>query len=105
MVFSSEDKAIIKNDFVEKRWSSYRICQEHPSKNWGRVFVCFEAIWKRLFHGSAARIDGQDLAVTTEENEELVGDLICLQKENPGTDLSLLKLNVSEKNGKSSLKD
>ena len=29
---------------------------------------------------------------TTEENEELVGDLICSQEENPGTHLSLRKI-------------
>ena len=31
---------------------------------------------------------GRPATVTTEENEELVGDLICSQEENPGTHLS-----------------
>ena len=31
---------------------------------------------------------GRPVTVTTEENEELVGDLICSQEENPGTHLS-----------------
>ena len=32
MIFSQEDKAVIKNDFLEKNWSAYRICKEHPTK-------------------------------------------------------------------------
>ena len=31
---------------------------------------------------------GRPVTVTVEENEELVGDLICLQEENLGTHLS-----------------
>ena len=31
---------------------------------------------------------GRPFTVTTEENEELAGDLICLQEENPGTHLT-----------------
>ena len=93
MVFSSEDKAIIKNDFVEKGWSSYRICQEHPSKNWNRVSV--HRLLKRF--EKDASMDrrpgsGRPVTVTTEENEELVGDLICSQEENPGTHLSPRKI-------------
>ena len=78
MVFSSEDKAIIKNDFVEKGWSSYRICQEHPRKNWNRVSV--HRLLRRFEKdGSMDRRPGSrgPVTVTTEENEELVGDLIC----------------------------
>ena len=35
---------------------------------------------------------GRSVTVTTEGNEELVGDLICSQEENPGTHLSLRKI-------------
>ena len=35
---------------------------------------------------------GRPVTVTAEENEELVGDLICLQEENPGTQLYHEKL-------------
>ena len=73
MVFSSEDKAIIKNDFVEKGWSSDRICQEHPSKNWNIVSV--HRLLKRFEKdGSMDRQPGSGrlVTVTTEENEELV---------------------------------
>ena len=89
MVFSSEDKAIIKNDFVEKGWSLYRICQENPSKIWNRVSV--HRLLKRFEKDSSMDRrpgSGRPVTVTTEENEELVGDLICSQEENPGTHLS-----------------
>ena len=95
MVFSSEDKAIIKNDFVEKGWSSYRICQERPSKNWNRVYV--NRLLKRFEKdGSIDRRpgSGRPVTVTMEENEELVGDLICLQEENPGTHVSLREIEI-----------
>ena len=37
---------------------------------------------------------GRPVTVTTEENEELVGDLICLQEENPGTHVSLQEIEI-----------
>ena len=74
LVFSSEDKAIIKNDFVEKGWSSYRICQEHPSKNWNRVSA--HRLLKRFEKGASMDRRPRAGTVTAEENE-LVGDLIC----------------------------
>ena len=39
MVFSKEDKIIIKNDYEEKGWSAYKIWKEHSSKNWTDIFV------------------------------------------------------------------
>jgi len=33
-MFSSDDKAIIKNDYLEKGWSAYLIVKEHPTKTW-----------------------------------------------------------------------
>ena len=46
MVLSSEDKAIVKNDYEEKGWTAYQICQEHESKKLGNKFcsTSFEAI-------------------------------------------------------------
>ena len=39
MVFSSKEKAAIKNDFIEKEWSAYRICKKQPTNNWNKVSV------------------------------------------------------------------
>ena len=74
---------------MEKGWSLYRICQEHPIKNWNRVSV--NRLLKRFEKdGSMDQRpgSGRPVTVTTEENEELVGDLICSQEENPGTHFS-----------------
>ena len=72
MVFSSEDKAIIKNDFVKKGWSSYRICHEHPSKNWNRVSV--HRLMKQFEKDGCMDQQpgsGRPVTFTMEENEEL----------------------------------
>ena len=34
MVFSSEEKAIIKSNYEEKGWTTYGISKEHKSKKW-----------------------------------------------------------------------
>ena len=89
MVFSDEDKAVIKNDFMEKNWSAYRICKEHPNKNWNQVSV--RRLLKRFqCYGTLDRRSGsgRPRTVTTEENEMIVEELICSQEENPGTHLS-----------------
>ena len=85
MVFPSEEKAVIKNDFIEKEWSAYGVCKEHPTRNWNKVFVqrllnCFEK------HGTIHRGpgSGRPRTATSEENEEM----ICSQEENPGTHMS-----------------
>ena len=34
MVFQTEDKIIIQNDYEEKGWSAHKIWKDHSSKNW-----------------------------------------------------------------------
>ena len=89
MVFSDDDKAVIKNDYVEKGWSAYRICKEHPTKNWYKGSV------QRLInnfkkYGTMKRKvgSGRPKSAMTPENEEIVEQLICSQEESPGTHLS-----------------
>ena len=84
MVFSQVDKAVIKNDFLEENWSAYRICEEHPTKKWNKVSV--QRLLKRFHeHGSMDRRlgSGRPRTAMTEENEAMIGDLICLQEEKP----------------------
>ena len=86
MVFSSEEKAIIKNDFLEKRWTAYRICKEHPTKKWNKVSV--QRLLKRFQeHGSMDRRSGSGRlrTSTTAENEQIVEELIFSQEDRPGT--------------------
>ena len=73
MVFSSEDKTIIKNDYEEKSRTTYRICKEHKSKEW--VLSSVQRLLKRFKEdGSMKRRtgSGRPITVTTTENSELV---------------------------------
>ena len=83
MVFSSDEKAVIKNGFIENEWSAYRICKEHPTKNWNRVSVqrLLNAFKK---HSSMDRRHGLGIP----EQQKIIEDLICSQ-EDPGTHISL----------------
>ena len=57
MVFSQEDKGVIKNDFLEKNWSVYRTCKEHLTKKWNKVSI--QRLLKRFHkHGSMDRRPG-----------------------------------------------
>ena len=46
MVFSSEDKTIIKNDDEEKGWRAYRIRKKYKSKEW--VLSSIQRLLKRF---------------------------------------------------------
>ena len=43
MPFTFEDKAIMKNDYLERGWNAYTIRREHPSKGWDRF-----SVWRLL---------------------------------------------------------
>lgn len=89
MVFSSDEKAVIKNDFLEKGWNANRICTEHPTKNWDRVSV-YRLLKRFQETGTMERKQGsgRPRTVCTEENENLVEQLICSQEDNPGSHMS-----------------
>ena len=89
MVFSDDDKAVIKNDYVEKNWSAFHICKEHSTKKWYKGSV------QRLINqfkenGTMKRRpgSGRPRSTITPENEEIVEQLICSQEESPGTHMS-----------------
>lgn len=89
MVFSDEEKAVIKNDFLEKGWNANRICTEHPTTKWNRVSV-YRLLKRFQANESMKRRpgSGRPVSITTVENEDLVEDLICSQEDNPGSHLS-----------------
>ena len=86
MVFSNEDKAVIKNDYIEKGWSAYMICKEHTTKKWYKGSVQ-NLINRFKKSGTMDRKpgSGRPITVTTAENEEIVEQLICSQEDSPGT--------------------
>ena len=89
MAFSNEDKIIIKNDFIEKQWSVYTICKEHPAKRWNKVSV--QRLLKKFKkYGLMERRpgSGRPRTVSTADNEKIVKELICSQEECTGTHMS-----------------
>ena len=86
MVFSDDDKAVIKNDYVEKGWSAYRICKEHRTKKWYKGSVQ-RLIYQFKENGTMKRRPDsrRPRPAITPENEEIVEQLICSQEESPGT--------------------
>ena len=88
MVFSDEDKAVIKH-YYQRGYTAYKIWKENPEKNWDKASV------KRLINrfvekGTMERKEGSGRKRTarTPENEEAVEELICSQEDAPGTHLS-----------------
>ena len=89
MVFSNEEKATSKNDFEKKGWTAYRICKEHESKKW--LLSSVQRLLKGFKEdGSIKRRtgSGQLITATTDENAELVEELIYSQEDFRGTHMS-----------------
>ena len=97
MVFSEEDKAVIKNDFEEKNWSAYQIWKNHTSKKWDYSSV--KRLIKKIKEtGSTDRRpgSGRPTTICTEENMNLIEELVCSQEE-PHSHLAPRK--ISEQTG------
>ena len=86
MVLSLEDKDIIQNDLEEKEWTAYKIWKEHPTKKWS-ISSVQRLVNKIKETGSIERRpgSGRPITATTEENGDLVEQMICSQEEQPGT--------------------
>ena len=84
MVFSDDDKAVIKNDYVEKGWSAYRICKEPPTKKWYKGSV--QRLINQFKENGTMKsrpVSGRPRSAITPENEGIVEQLICSQEESP----------------------
>ena len=93
IVFSKEDKIIIKNDYEETGWSAYKIWKDHSLKNW--TYTSVKRVLKRFKDsGTINRKEGsgRPRSVTTEENTDLIKELICPQEEAPYTRLGPQKI-------------
>ena len=78
MVFSKEDKIIIQNDYEEKGWSAYKTWKNQSSKNWTDTSV--KRLLKRFKDSDTMNRkegSGRPRSVTTEENTDLIKELIC----------------------------
>lgn len=93
MVLTSDQKAVIKNDFEEKGWSSYKIWKEHPSFKCSKTAVT-NLVNKIKETGSADRRYGSGRPVTAccDSNAEEVEELICSQEDLPGSHYSVREI-------------
>ena len=93
MVLSTQDKAVIKNDFEENGWTAYRIVKEHPAKKW-HISSVLRLIKKIKSTGSTARRPGSGRPATadTPENVAAVEELVFSQEDNPGSHLPPTKI-------------
>ena len=89
MVFSDEEKAVIKNDFLVRGWHAYKICKEHLTKSWNSVSV-YRLLKRFQEDNSMDRRAGLDRrrTITTEENENVIENLTRSQEDNPGSHMS-----------------
>lgn len=85
MVFTNEDKIVIKNDIEEYGLNAYEIWRNHEKKNWDRVSVR-RLVKRYLETGTMDRKkgSGRPVSATNEENTDVVEELICSQEE-PGS--------------------
>ena len=91
MVFSLEDKGVIKALFQEKGWRGKRIVQELPGKNWNRQSVN-RLIDKFIKTGTTDRAQGSGRPRSRTGYVDEVEDLIASQEDRPGTHLSQRKI-------------
>ena len=105
MVFSYEDKIIIQNYLDEFGMSAYEIWQLHEeTKGW--KYCSVKRLVKRYKeYGSMERRkgSGRPRTVTTQENTELVEELICSQEDEPHTHLTPREIEGTEDISRSSI--
>ena len=86
MAFSEEDKHIIKYLRQSKGYGSVRWLREFPQKNWTRGGV--DKLLKKIDSlGVVSRLlgSGGPRSVRTDENIQLVNDLVLSQEDKPQT--------------------
>src|SRR5271166_1813765 len=88
-MLSQEDKIAIKLIRQEKGWGAKRLLKEFPEKHWS-VSSLTRLIRKIDNKGSVKRTpgSGRPRAVRSQENIDLVQELICSQEGQPGTSKS-----------------
>ena len=105
MVFSNEEKSVIKNGFLDRGWNAYKICKENPTNSWNRVSAY--RLLKRFqkdnsMDGRAG--SGRQRIITTEENENLIENLICSQEDSLGSFMSLSEVEKNTSTSRTSVR-
>lgn len=93
MVFSDDDRVLIRELRVTRGYGAKRLMKEFPMKNWSKTGV--NRLIKNIDEtGSAARKagSGKKRTARTDENIEAVEELIMSQESNPGTHRSIREI-------------
>lgn len=104
MVFSYDDKVIIRNDIDEYGLNAYQIWSRHKQKLW--TYTSIKNIVKRYKEtGTMQRKKGSGRPRTTrtEKNEETVEELICSQEDEPHSHLAPRQIEKAEGISRSSV--
>ena len=86
MVFTSDDRILIKALRIEKGYGAKRLLKEFPTKPWSLTAVK-KLLVKIDTTGSVSRQvgSGRPLSACTNENCAIVADIVLSQEDNPGT--------------------
>ena len=93
MVFSNEDKALIKNLYLLKGYGSRKLISEFPEKKWKKGVL--DSLLKKLREtGSTDRQkgSGRPKSVRTDENVAAVESLVLRQEDQPQTHRSIRQI-------------
>ena len=105
MVFSVEEKIIIKNYLDEFGLSAYEIWKLHEETKGWKYRSIKRLVNRYKEYGSMDRRKGagRPRTVNTEENAELVEELICSQEDEPHTHLTPRQIESTEDISRSSV--
>ena len=68
---------------------AFKICKKHPTKIWNRVSIYRLLKRYQEYNSMNRRVrSSREQTITTEENENLIENLICSQEHNPGSHMS-----------------
>ena len=83
---SKDDRILIRENYLEKGWGAKRLIREYPNKHW-KVTTINDLLKKIRDTGSSARKvgSGRPRTVHTDDNTEIVGNLIESQEAEPHT--------------------
>ena len=86
MVFSSEDKALIKHYHEDKGLNAYRIWKDNPEKGWDKRSVAkLVRRYEERGHMDRKPGSGRPAHASSVENIEEAVEMISSQEEQPGT--------------------
>src|ERR1051325_8996112 len=93
MVFTSDDRTLIKALRIEKGYGAKRLLKEFSTKPWSLTAVK-KLLVKIDTTGSVSRQvgSGRPLSACTNDNCAIVADLVLSQEDNPGTHRTICEI-------------